>query len=232
MPAEARSLTKRFIPIGEEVRLGEGVFLYLGGVGPKRSRLAAEALLRGGADALLSWGSAGGLAANLFPGALILPKFVIAADQTRCPVHPQWHRYLWNRLEGRLDLHAEPLAESRVVLSHPADKIALFSQTGAIAVDMESSTVGAVAQEAGLPFIAIRAIADPAHKTIPQSILTAVDDFGRLELFRLVKELINRPIELFTLARLVGDFRSAHRSLEAAARLIDKNFFPLNGIEP
>jgi adenosylhomocysteine nucleosidase len=224
IPAEARSLTRRLIPFGEEVCLREGVFLYLGGVGLTRSRLAAEALLGRGADALLSWGSAGGLVSNLPPGSLVLPKTVIAADQTVYPVDMKWHGYLWNQLRGQLDLHADPMAESPAVLARPAEKKALFRRSGAIAVDMESAAVATVAQKAKVPFMIIRAIADTVDRTVPQSILAAVDDFGRLGSFELLKGLLKRPTELLALVQLARDFRAARASLAAVARLTGGNF--------
>jgi len=210
MPAEARTLTRRLIPFGGEVCLREGVFLYLGGVGPTRSRLAAEALLGRGADALLSWGSAGGLVSNLPPGSLVLPKTVIAADQTAYPVDMKWH--------------ADPMAESPAVLARPAEKKALFRRSGAIAVDMESAAVAAVAQKAKIPFMIIRAIADTVDRTVPQSILAAVDGFGRLRFFELLKGIVKRPTELLALVQLARDFRAACASLAAVARLTGGNF--------
>jgi len=224
IPAEARTLTRRLLPFGKVVCLREGVSLYLGGVGPTRSRLAAEALLGGGADALLSWGSAGGLVSNLPPGSLILPKSVIAADQTSYSVDLAWHEYLWNHLEGQMKhLHAGPLGESTVVLVHPEEKKALFRRTGAVAVDMESGTVAAAARKAGVPFIVVRAVADTADETIPQTILTAVDDLGRVNSFKLMRGLVSRPAELFTLLRLARNFRAACASLATVVRLIDGN---------
>jgi adenosylhomocysteine nucleosidase len=223
-PAEARSLTRQPVPFGRQVSLRENVSLYLSGVGQAPSRLAAESLLKGGACALLSWGSAGGLVSGLRPGSIILPKNVIAADQTNYPVDPKWHECLWRRLTGHLDIHSEPLAESIQILAYPEMKEALFRQTGAIAVDMESASVASVAHGAGVLFLAIRAIADSVDQVIPRTIQSAFDGFGRLNSLRAIRGLAKHPGDVFPLVRLGFGFRAAHGSLAAVRRLTDGAF--------
>ena len=219
MAGETKSLAGPPTPHGGPRCLQEGISLYLAGVGPLRARLAAENLLRKGASALLSWGCAGGLVSNLSPGSLILPKTVIAADQTVFRVDARWHGYLCNRLAGRLDFYTEPLAENSAVLLHPSEKKALFSRTGAVAVDMESAAVATVAQKAGVPFVAIRAIVESADMTIPRSLLAAVDEFGRLRPFVLAIRLAAHPRELLPLIDLGKGFRAAHATLSTVAHL-------------
>lgn len=218
LAAEARGLVKQPTAPGELIHLPGGVLVQISGVGAKKASVAARALLREAATALVSWGSAGGLVSGLSPGSLILPKTVIAADHSVYPVDVAWHERLCGRLRGEMDFHTGPLVESSTVLTGSKEKKSLFSRTGAIAVDMESGAVAAVAQQAGVPFVAIRAIADPADMSIPQAALSAVDESGRLNLFKLARRIARRPGELLTLVRLGRSFRAAQVTLTAVAR--------------
>src|SRR5512136_15124 len=114
--AEARTLTKEPIPCGELIYLPGGAMLIVSGMGPTRAARTSKALLEKGATALLSWGSAGGLASEVSPGSLILPRAVIASDQSLYHVDAPWHERLCNRLKGHVDLHVGPLVESSTVV--------------------------------------------------------------------------------------------------------------------
>ena len=221
--AEARSLTREPIPRGEPIRLPDGTVLNVSGMGPRRAAVASRALLEKGARALLSWGSAGGLVPKLSPGSLILPKTVIGSNQFLYHVDATWHESLCKRLIGHVDFQTEPVVESTTVVRTPAEKVILFRKTGAIGVDMESASVAAVAQEAGVPFMAVRAVADSTDKTIPDFALNAVDEFGRLSFLKLIQGLAEYPTELFALVRIARNYRAAQRTLAAVARLAGNN---------
>lgn len=220
VPAEARSLANHSIIDDQPVRLREGVTLSVSGVGPRRAGLASRSLLERGVTALLSWGSAGGLSQKLFPGSLIVPKSVIASDGSVYQADASWHQNWCSRLEGQLQFYTGSLAESPAVVRTPEEKASLFQQTGAIGVDMESGAVAAAAQEARVPFMAIRAVADSMDIALPKSAVNAFDEFGRLKFLKLVGGIAARPTELFPLIRLGRDYRAAQRTLTLVARLM------------
>jgi adenosylhomocysteine nucleosidase len=174
---------------------------------------------------LLSWGSAGGLIPGLSPGSLVLPKNIIAVDGSVYPVDATWHESLCAQLKEKVKLHEGLLAESMTIVTRPAEKVTLFQQTGAIAVDMESAAVAAEAQRAGVPFMAIRAVADPVGTTLPQSALASLGEFGKLRPLRLLKALAKNPVELFALVRLGRNFRAAQSTLSIVARLAGSKLF-------
>lgn len=199
--------------VGELLHLPEGVLLKLSGIGARRARLASEVLVEKGVTSLLSWGSAGGLLPALSPGSLILPERVLSSDQISFSVDAPWHERLCGRLSGHVDLHTGSLIQSPTVLRNPEEKLALFNQYGAIAVDMESAAVAQVALRAGVPFMAIRAVSDPAYMTIPPSAMTAIDECGRFRPLRLLQRLVRHPRELFPLVRLARTFPAAQTTL-------------------
>ena len=215
---EARSLTKHPVVSG-------GALLQISGIGAKRAHLAARTLLEKGATSLLSWGSAGGLIPGLSPGSLVLPKKIIAVDGSVYPVDATWRESLCVQLKEKIDLHEGLLAETITVVARPEEKVTLFQKTGAIAVDMESAAVAAEAQGAGVPFMAIRAVADPADITLPQSALASLDEFGKLRPLRLLKALSKNPVELFALIRLGRNFRAAQSTLSIVTRLAGSKLF-------
>ena len=221
--AEARSLAKESIPDGELIHLPNGAMLSVSGMGSRRAAAASRTLLENGATALLSWGSAGGLAPRLSSGSLILPKTVIASNQSLYPVDAAWHNSLCSRLKGHVDFHTDPLVESATVVRTSVEKSILFRETGAIGVDMESVAVATVAQEARVPFMVVRAVADSTDTTLPKSALKAVDEFGRLRFLKLIQGLAEHPTELFALVRIARNYHAAQRTLAAVARLIGNN---------
>jgi adenosylhomocysteine nucleosidase len=181
--------------------------------------------LEKGATALLSWGSAGGLSPALSPGNLILPKTIIASNRSLYHVDPTWHNSLCNQLKGHVDFFTDPMTESTAVVCTPTEKAILFRETGAIGVDMESAAVAAVAQEVGVPFMVVRAVADAMDTTIPKSTLNALDEFGRLNFLKLIQGFVQHPPELFALLRVGRNYRAAQRTLAAVARLTGNNLF-------
>lgn len=219
MTAEARSLVRKPIRKGDLTPLSGGTVIQLSGVGPRRAEMAGKNLLGHGAAALLSWGSAGGLIPTVSPGSLVLPGKVIGADQSSYSTDPAWHGRLLDQLKGSLNVYQGSLAESVTPLKTPTEKRILFERTSAIAVDMESGAVAKVAQEAGVPFMAVRAIADSAEMAIPQSPLKAIDEFGELSLMTLLSGLIRHPAELLDTLRLGWNFRAAQVTLSKVARL-------------
>lgn len=223
LPAEARAHAQRRVQPDEAVCLGEGARLELSGIGLLRARLAAVSLLRGGAGALVSWGTAGGLEPGLGPGSLVLPEGVVAPDLFVFEPDSDWRERLTCRLRGNLKIHAAGLASCANAVTGPAERIELRRRTGAAAVDMESSAVAAAARRAGVPFLAVRVVADPLGPPLPTSALAAIDSMGRFRARRFWSALCRHPAEIPSLLRLAKQFRTALRTLSAVSRMAGPN---------
>jgi adenosylhomocysteine nucleosidase len=217
---EARMFTRR---LGEAQLPENGssdTLIALAGLGAARAHAAGERLLDQGADALLSWGVAAALDRGLAPGNLLAPKTVISVDLREYPVSLGWHQALCEHLAGKFVIHTDPLAESPEVLSTPAQKRALLLHTGAIAADMESAALAALAREANVPFVTIRAVSDTAKVRVPPWIGVAIDSAGRLSMANIVKQLALRPLEWATVSRLAFGFRAARATLTGVAEQV------------
>lgn len=220
LPLEARCLVGRKLAPDERVELRHAAgWIQLCGIGREKALHAAQSLLDAGATALLSWGTAGALDPALGAGTLVLPQQVIGADHSVFPVNSAWRNRLQGRVAGHVATSSGFLLESLSVITHLSQKQALAKRAGAAAVDMESAAVAQVAQQAGVPFVAIRVIADQAITAVPSSALSAVDAYGRLQVLRLVISLLAHPAELPALITLGRGFRAAQKTLSTVAKL-------------
>jgi adenosylhomocysteine nucleosidase len=220
MVSEAKTLTKAPWAPGELIHLPGGGILNIAGIGARRAEGAARALLARGVTGLMSWGTAGGLVPGLSPGSLVLPETILRLDRSHCKVDETWRRSLWTQVEGSVDLHGGILGESSRVLMTPQDKELFFSRTGAVTVDMESGAIAAVASDAKIPFIAIRAISDAFDSVLPFTVLKSFDKFGRLDKVGLVRELTRHPQDIPRWLKLIWELRSARKTLTLVAPLI------------
>ena len=189
-----------------------GGVIAAGGGTAEGAETAAEALAAGGVSALVSFGLAGGLDPRLKPGHVLIPRAVLAAGQT-------WpaDRALARLLGGpTIELM---LGEGAAVASAAA-KHQLWRTTGAAAVDLESGAVARVAARHDLPFAALRAVCDPAARTLPRAALEALDAEGRVRKMRLLAFVLLHPADLPGLVALAADSALAFRALAERTKRI------------
>jgi len=219
LPEEKNTLGKAKEYSREIVQLSDQSLIAVSGAGPENARKAAMLLLDQGITALLSWGCAAALDGALQPGDLIIPERLQSTSGEWHSTDPSWHNRLVEHLSSHIKVHDGAIVESERLVTTASEKFRLFHSEKAIAVDMESFALARLANETKLPFLSIRAIADPASMPLPQSVIHAMNSKGSVELSVLLKNLVRKPSEVTALIRLGLHFRAAQRTLKHVRRL-------------
>ena len=189
-----------------EARLANPLGLVLaGGAGPRGAAIAAARLADEGATALLSFGLAGGLSAASPPGTIIIPAELLS-ETDRFVTDAALNAWLGGVTGGML------VAVPRTVAT-AAEKLALHAHTGAVAVDLESGAVAAVARARGLPFAALRCVCDAVDTDLPPAALVALNGKGAIMIERVLFSMIEQPRQLGALIRLSRQAASARAAL-------------------
>ena len=222
LPEELATLTAQKLAPGECLTIAENIIVAYAGAGALNAERAAHLLLDKGVNVLISWGCAAGLSAALKPGDLLLAAEVVSARQTVYQVNPEWLAHLRNLFALQLNLSGGTLLESRHIVAASTEKRAIHQQSGAVALDMESAAVFGVANEAQLPCLAIRAIADPVTLDLPQAVVVAMNAQGQIELSKLLSHVLTHPWEIPGLIRLGLNFSAAGKTLKTVAGQLDR----------
>jgi adenosylhomocysteine nucleosidase len=219
LAAEARPLGTGSKGGDGVVTLGDGTLLVVSGVGVSAAAAGARRLAATGARALISWGVAGGLDPGLAAGTLVLPRVIISPDNVSFATATDWREHVRSAIEALYAVCTGSLLTCRAPLGSVAAKARAFRETGAVAVDMESSAVAEVAAAQRIPFLAVRAIVDGAADELPEAaLIAATAGTATLRIFRLLATLARAPGELPALIRLAGRYGRARRALSAVAR--------------
>ena len=162
---------------------------------------------------VISFGVAGGLDPSLKPGDIVVATEVLAGD-ARWLAGLALNEELISRigLGGRRVVRGG-LAGVEQVIAARAGKAALWSKTGAAAVDMESHIAAAYATQAGLSFAALRVISDPASRALPPIAISAIKPNGDIDLRKVLRNVARNPMSLRALVSTGIDFNRALRSL-------------------
>ena len=182
--------------------------IVVGGGTPAGAARAAQFLVNRGAKVLISFGLAGGLNPTYQSGTLLIPRAILAGS-TLYPCDPDLCK-AFGGSTGDLLLGHESIA------STSGEKSRLFKTTGAAAIDLESGAVATIAHAHGAKFAALRAVADPAWRTLPSVALNALDDQGKIKLHFILRELMRHPKTLPELLQLGADANRARQTLHAA----------------
>jgi adenosylhomocysteine nucleosidase len=222
LPEELSTLTSKKIDKGCCVFITDTIVLAYSGAGADNARAASELLLTQGAVRLISWGCAAALSESLKPGDLILADTLIDAEGTQIDIHHDWIGLTDTLLSPHAKAHIGSLAESLTIVATAKDKKHLHSQTGAIALDMESTAIAKVARQNDLPFLTIRTVADPVHMDLPKAINHSLNDEGDVILAKLLAFIALHPTELPGLIKLGLHFNAAKNTLRSVAKQLDR----------
>lgn len=188
---------------------GAGVVTVTGGGDGARLALLLQGALARGARAVISFGIAGGLEPGLVPGTAVIGRLV-GDGATRVRSDAGWVERLAGRLpQARI---GDLVGVDRMVAGADG-KRALYRATGALAVDMESHIAARLAAHHGIPFVALRIVADPAHRSLPHAAIVGMRPDGRMDGPEVARALARRPGEFPALVRTALDARAAFLSL-------------------
>lgn len=192
---------------------------FCAGGSPGRAEAGAENLLAHGAGALISFGVAGALDPQLRPGDLLVADTIVTGDGNRYDTTPAWSDGVARTFEAAATVRRGVIATTETPLVTAEAKRSIGRSLAAIAVDMESAGVAAAAARGGIPFIAIRAIGDPASRDLPKAALAGLAPDGATRPAAVIAQLALRPWELFSLIQLGKESGRALNTLRRIAAL-------------
>jgi adenosylhomocysteine nucleosidase len=172
-------------------------------------------------SAIISFGIAGGLAPGLSPGTMLIARSIITPDGQRFATATLWSQWL-----------AQTLANAKIVdlagvdapVTNQIAKLALYRQTRAQAVDMESHIAAKIAFAHGLPFAAFRVIADPAERHLPHAAQIGLRPNGKIAFAAVTKSILCNPRQIPHLWRTALDARTAFAALLSGRQMIEDGF--------
>ena len=223
--AEGKLQMRTLIPVlctsglAAEARIARaaGFQVIVGAGDPTRTAALVAAAARQ-AKCLVSFGVAGGLSPHLRPGDVILSTEVIGDDR-------RWHpnRRFDDEIAGlapRIGAIAGPVLGAGGIVATEDDKRRAWRETGALVVDLESAIVARTAEAAGIPFLVLRTVADPATRELPPAALIPLAANGTPAFSRVFGEVLRRPRQIRALFGLACETRQALNALAGPARAL------------
>jgi adenosylhomocysteine nucleosidase len=199
----------------QEARIagGPGMTVICSSSDPQQLRALLTVVDPSSIRGVISFGVAGGLDPQLKSGDIVVATEVVAGDSRWLAGLALNDDLIANVALGRRRVVRGGLAGVEQVIAARAKKAALWLQTGAAAVDMESHIAAAYATAAGLPFAALRVISDPANRALPALARSAIKPNGDIDLRRVLRGVARNPMSVRALVSTGIDFNRALRSL-------------------
>lgn len=199
-------------PTRREARAVRGTGrVFLCGSGDAAARAMKARLARGDVGLVILAGICGGLDPSLAAGTLILCREVLM--QGNDPLVPD--PVVTERIRKRLHVRGASFVASRflTVLAPAASKLEkrdLWNVHGAGGVDMETYQVASACKDAGVAWIAIRAVLDPAGRSLPGAARAWQGEGDEAAIRR---EALRRPQDWLRYVTLGLDLRKATKAL-------------------
>ena len=197
--------------LAREARIveGQGTVVIAGGGDAQSLKWKLESAIGTATGGIISIGIAGALKPGLAVGSVVVATAVVSGS-ARFLADRRWMEEMALRLP---DVGRGAIAGSDSVLATTAAKRALYDQTGALAVDMESHVVARVAESRAIPFAALRVVSDAAGDTLPPAVLVAMNADGSIALGRVLRAVMAAPFQIPGLIRTARDSEKAFAQL-------------------
>lgn len=188
------------------------LWILAAGASAARAERLADTLISRGATGLISFGIAGGIGPSMQPGALVLPREVVLPDGARLAADPAWRERVTAAM-GDLPVSGDAIAGTDHMLASVEEKREYHQRTQAAAVDMESHGVARAAARRSIPFLVVRAVADPADRSLPGSAVAGLDAAGTVKPLGTLAALLAHPAQVRALLSVAGDALTALAAL-------------------
>lgn len=222
LPREAATWGIKPPRTGASIRCGV-LRIMVCGIGAERARRAAGSLLDAGVRELVSWGIAGGLAAALSPGDIVVAARAGSTDGVTPSDVGRVERVVRMLRDSGVTARVGALWTDTTVITDISHKQRL-AMRGYDVVDMEAAGVARMARTAGVPFLAIKAVSDPAARALPEAAGTWLRPDGRLRPAALARALARGPRMWRAMRGMQADFNAACAGLYQAAEPLRRSW--------
>lgn len=193
---------------------GPHVDVLIGGGNSTLLRKRLGHALRDDVKGIISIGIAGALSPELDAGNCIVVSSILV-DGKSLDTDAAWTAHLRDTLPGTI---SGTITGAEQIAATAEEKAAIYRDTGADAVDMESHVAIRFAREHGLPFVALRAISDRADHTLPHAARVAMKPSGGIALGRVLHSVVTRPQQI---PALIRTDRETEKAFSALLRCLD-----------
>lgn len=205
-------------------RVSDAMIGCSGGVA-SQATYRAQTLLVQGVQALMSIGIAGGLHPQDKTSTIILADKVYFTNHPPLAVNQPWLLRLVKTLRtSGLHVKTGTVFASPTPLLTPKEKAECHRKTGALCVDMETGSVARCAAQKGIPFTAIRVIADHANMSPPAWTAHALNEQGYVKLLYVLQNYLSHPAHLIQMYPISQAFYHALRTLKHLITLLSPSF--------
>lgn len=186
----------------------------------RRLREALEIAFDDRCAGILSFGIAAGLDPVLRPGTAVVASAVIDRGE-ELGVDEEWSKSLLSH-DGRAV--SGPVLGVEAPVLDPREKKRLLEETGAMALDMESHLAARFAAGRRVRFAALRVVADPAGRAIPEAAVRGMSPDGTTNPGAVLRSTVRNPAQIAPLVRLACETWLARRGLVRARRSLGPGF--------
>jgi adenosylhomocysteine nucleosidase len=188
---------------------GPHIDVVIGGGNSALLRQRMERSIRDSVKGIISIGIAGALSPSLNAGDCVIASAIVTSA-ARYDTDNAWTMHLRQSLPDRI---VATIAGAERIAATVEKKSAIYRETGADAVDMESHIAASVAREHNLPFVALRAISDRADHTLPHAARVALKPSGGIALWRVLGSVAAVPQQIPALVRTGRETEKAFATL-------------------
>ncbi|MGC8743032.1 MAG: hypothetical protein ACP5T0_04040 [Verrucomicrobiia bacterium] len=182
-----------------------GIQLFYCGMGNKNAEKFINELLKNSRPSILF---TCGLAGALNPG-IKLNSIVFSASEELALLFNQL-----DAIEGRF------YCSNRVICSSK-EKLALYRETGADAVEMESGIIKEICKRHNIPAVTVRVISDIAQEDLPLDFNDYIDENGDIKISKILMKIATNPQ---LAARLINFQKQTDNAARALGEFLNKFF--------
>lgn len=189
-------------------------FLVESGVGIRRARDAARALLKATSPQfLVSFGVAGAVKNDLNIGDVVIASQSCLLDKGN-PVQFQRLADLsaaaWQAASQAMGSRKARLFSGTAITTRGSQVVQLQPETMAFPVlEMETAGIARVAAERGIPLVSLRAVSDRPQAPIPFDLELVTDEESNLQISKIIGMVLHHPDIILHYTQLMRNVRSA-----------------------
>jgi adenosylhomocysteine nucleosidase len=175
---------------------------------------------------IISFGLFGGLSPDIVVGQTVIADKLIDADGNVYMPDPVWRKRLFSSTKSFE--HVWYSSGLYNTADTPSQRAAIFSKTGAHAIDDESLAVAKLAQNRAISFGILRSCSDIWSDTVPLAARNATNPDGSSNIASVLAWLEAHPRddleEIYDLAKIAGEYQTSIDELRTAALAVGPTF--------